>query len=129
MHNNVFNFFSCISVVFPLKSFFYYFGPSALRLRMKESAVIFAKIWFIKLVDRLCKNIVWKKVIKFKKKLNKLNKKNLCLYTSSFCFVSVHKLLVLRHRYQSSICSVKTQIFIFLRTKPMDRRKKFNCFF
>jgi len=41
----------------------------------------------------------------------------------------VHKLLVLRHRYQSSICSVKTQIFIFLRWKPMERRKKFNCFF
>ena len=34
------------------KIFFYYFGPSALRLRMKESAVIFAKIWFIKRVDK-----------------------------------------------------------------------------
>ena len=44
---------------------------------------------------------------------------------------AVHKLLVLRHRYQSSICSVKTQIFIFFRSKPMERRKnlKFNCFF
>ena len=42
---------------------------------------------------------------------------------------AVHKLLVLRHRYQSLICSVKTQIFIFLRSKPMERRKKFNCFF
>ena len=41
----------------------------------------------------------------------------------------VHKLLVLRYRYQSSICSVKTQIFIFLRSKPMERRKKFKCFF
>ena len=34
---------------------------------------------------------------------------------------AVHKLLVLRHRYQSSICSVKTQIFIFLWSKPMER--------
>ena len=42
---------------------------------------------------------------------------------------AVHKLLVLRHRYQSSVCSVITQIFIFLRSKPMERRKKFNCFF
>ena len=41
----------------------------------------------------------------------------------------VHKLLVLRQRYQSSVCSVKTQIFIFLRSKPKERRKKFNCFF
>ena len=42
---------------------------------------------------------------------------------------AVHKWLVLRHRYQSSVCSVKTQIFIFLRSKPMERHKKFNCFF
>ena len=42
---------------------------------------------------------------------------------------AVHKLLVLRHRYQSSICSVETQIFIFFRSKPMERRKRFNCFF
>ena len=42
---------------------------------------------------------------------------------------AVHKLLLLRHRYQSSICAVKTQIFIFLLSKPMERRKNFNCFF
>ena len=49
MHNNVFNFFSCISVVFPPKKIFYSdFGPSALRLRMEESAVIFAAydVWY-----------------------------------------------------------------------------------
>ena len=41
MQNNLFNFFSCISVVFP--PFFYSdVGPSALRLKMEESAVIVA---------------------------------------------------------------------------------------
>ena len=43
MHNNVFNFFPGISVVFHLKKnnvFIPILGPSALRLRMEESAVI-----------------------------------------------------------------------------------------
>ena len=49
MHNNVFNFFSCISVAFPPKKNFYSdFGLSALRLRMEESALIFAAydVWY-----------------------------------------------------------------------------------
>ena len=46
-------FFLAYPSFFHLKKFFYSdFGPSALRLRMKESAVIFAKIWFIKRVDK-----------------------------------------------------------------------------
>ena len=54
---------------------------------------------------------------------------NLVCFLLMNAMQAVHKLLVLRHRYQSSICSVKTQIFIFLGSKPMERRKKFNCFF
>ena len=43
MHNNVFNFFSGIPSFFhQTKSSYFDFGPSALRLRMEESAVIFA---------------------------------------------------------------------------------------
>ena len=50
MHNNVSNFFAGISVVFPPKKKCSYsdFVPSALRLKMEESAVIFAAydVWY-----------------------------------------------------------------------------------
>ena len=43
MHNNVFDFFSGMSVVLPpKKNVFLDFAPSALPLRMEGSAVIFA---------------------------------------------------------------------------------------
>ena len=54
MHNNVLNSFSGISAVFPPKKCFYSdFGPSALQLRMGESAVILVLIMY---VEKTCKS-------------------------------------------------------------------------